>query len=143
MMKDFAVSFPGGKRVVAHYDGRTVETDQSLKNGGDGTAPEPLDLFFVSMATCVGIYVLEFCQSRDLNTDGLGVRLHSELNPDVKLFSPIHIEISLPDDFPAKYRKAILKTANLCTVKKHILMPTEFKVVLRDHGGSQDDPNGT
>ncbi|MBL7077551.1 MAG: OsmC family protein [Kiritimatiellae bacterium] len=141
-MKDFTVSFPGDKRVVAHYDGRTVETDQSLKNGGKGLAPEPFDLFLVSMASCVGIYVLEFCHTRNLNTDGLGVRLRSELDPDLKLFSPIHIEVALPHDFPEKYRKAILKTANLCTVKKHIVMPTEFKVVLRDREVSEDGPNG-
>src|SRR6056297_1555650 len=76
--KDITVSFPGGKRVDAHYGGRTVHTDQSVRNGGEGSAPEPFDLFFVSMATCVGIYVLEFCTTRDLNTTGLGVRLISD-----------------------------------------------------------------
>jgi ribosomal protein S12 methylthiotransferase accessory factor len=129
-MKDITVSFPGGKRVNAHYDGRTVETDQSVKNGGEGSAPEPFDLFFVSMATCVGIYVLEFCNSRKLNTEGLGVNLKAERDPEKKLFTPIHIEISLPTDFPEKYQKAILRTANLCTVKKHIMTAPEFDVVL-------------
>ena len=129
-MKDITVTFPGGKRVDAHYDGRTVETDQSVKNGGEGSAPEPFDLFFVSMSTCVGIYVLEFCNSRKLNTEGLGVRLQAERDPEKKLFTPIRIEITLPADFPEKYHKAILRTANLCTVKKHIVTAPEFDVVL-------------
>jgi uncharacterized OsmC-like protein len=129
-MKDISVSFPGGKRVDAHYDGRTVETDQSVKNGGEGSAPEPFDLFFVSMATCVGIYVLEFCDTRKLNTEGLGVRLQSERDPEKKLFTPIRIEVTLPEDFPEKYHNAILRTANLCTVKKHIVTAPEFDVVL-------------
>jgi ribosomal protein S12 methylthiotransferase accessory factor len=129
-MKDITVTFPGGKRVNANYDGRVVETDQSVKNGGEGSAPEPFDLFFVSMATCVGIYVLEFCNTRKLNTDGLGVRLKAEKDPEKKLFTPIRIEVTLPEDFPEKYHKAILRTANLCTVKKHIMNPPEFDVVL-------------
>ncbi len=129
-MKDITVSFPGGKRVDAHYDGRTVETDQSVKNGGEGSAPEPFDLFFVSMATCVGIYVLEFCNSRKLNTEGLGVNLKAERDPEKKLFTPIRIEVTLPQEFPEKYQKAILRTANLCTVKKHIITAPEFDVVL-------------
>ncbi len=129
-MKDITVSFPGGKRVDAHYDGLTVETDQSVKNGGEGSAPEPFDLFFVSMATCVGIYVLEFCDARNLNTDGLGVSLKAERDPDKKLFTPIRIEVALPDEFPEKYQNAILRTANLCTVKKHIVTAPEFDVVL-------------
>lgn len=129
-MKDITISFPGGKRVDAHYDGRTVQTDQAVEYGGEGSAPEPFDLFFVSMATCVGIYVLEFCIARSLNSEGLGVRLRAERDDEKKLFTPITIEVSLPVEFPEKYRKAILRTADLCTVKKHIVNPPEFNIVL-------------
>jgi putative redox protein len=130
MKKSVAVSFPGGKRVDAHYDGRTVHTDQSVRNGGEGAAPEPFDLFFVSLATCAGIYVLEFCDARALSTEGLAVQLDAERDPEKKLFTPIQIAVTLPAAFPEKYRKAILKTANLCTVKKHIINTPEFEVVL-------------
>jgi len=129
-IKDFTVSFPSGKRVDAHYNGLTVHTDQSVANGGDGSAPEPFDLFFVSMATCVGIYVLEFCTTRNLNTKGLGVRLYSELNPEEKRYAEITLDITLPSGFPEKYRSAIWRSANLCTVKKHILNPSEFSITL-------------
>jgi len=128
--KDITVSFPGGKRVDAHYGKRTVQTDQSVKNGGEGSAPEPFDLFFVSMATCVGIYVLEFCTTRNLNTEGMGVHLYSALDPAEKRYPQISIDITLPPGFPEKYRKAIWRTANLCTVKKHILTPPEFTITL-------------
>lgn len=132
MMKDITITFPGGKRVDAHYNGRIVHTDQSVANGGEGSAPEPFDLFFVSMATCVGIYVLEFCTTRSLDTAGLGVQLISEKNLDKKRYDPIKISITLPENFPGKYRDAILRTANLCTVKKHILEPPEFEITLRE-----------
>ena len=135
--KDITVSFPGGKQVAAHYNGRTVLTDQSVKNGGEGSAPEPFDLFFVSMATCVGIYVLEFCTNRDLNTDGLGVHLYSELDPEEKRYPKIGIDITLPTGFPEKYRKAIWRSANLCTVKKHILNPPEFAITLDGDPGAE------
>lgn len=129
-MKDITVTFPGGKRVDAHYAGRTVQTDQSIKNGGEGSAPEPFDLFFVSMATCVGIYVLEFCATRNLDITGLGVHLYSERDPAEKRYAQISIDVALPKGFPDKYRKAIWRTANLCTVKKHILTPPEFMITL-------------
>ena len=48
-MKDIRVSFPGGKRVDAAYDGMVVHTDQSVAHGGEGAAPEPFDLFFVDI----------------------------------------------------------------------------------------------
>ena len=128
--KDITLSFPGGKRVDAHYGDRTVQTDQSVKNGGDGSAPEPFDLFFVSMATCVGIYILEFCTTRDLCTDGLGVHLTSTFDPEEKRYPKIGLDLSLPDGFPAKYRSAIWRTANLCSVKKHLLNPPEISITL-------------
>ena len=129
-MKDITVSFPGGKRVDAHFDGRTVHTDQPVTEGGKGSAAEPFDLFFVSMATCVGIYVLDFCQVRKMPTEGLAVRLRTEKDPEKKLYTPIEIAITLPAGFPEKYRNAILNTANLCTVKKHIITPPKFDIVL-------------
>jgi ribosomal protein S12 methylthiotransferase accessory factor len=129
-IKDITVNFPGGKRVDAHYDGRIVQTDQSVKNGGEGSAPEPFDLFFVSMATCVGIYVLEFCTTRNLSTEGLGVHLLSQFDGEEKRYPKITIDLTLPTDFPAKYTKAIWRTANLCTVKKHILNPPDFSITI-------------
>ena len=131
-MKDISIKFPGGKRVDAHFDGKTVRTDQSGENGGEGAAPEPFDLVFVSMAPCVGIYVLEFCTSRNLNVEGLGVRLRSEYVPEEKRYAKISIALALPKAFPEKYRKAILRTADLCTVKRHILHPPEFDVFIDD-----------
>lgn len=128
--KDITVSFPGGKRVDAHYGDQIVRTDQSVKNGGEGSAPEPFDLFFVSMATCVGIYVLEFCTTRNLDTEGLDVHLYSEFNPDKKRYPLISIDVKLPNGFPEKYKKAIWRSANLCTVKKHIITPPEFMITL-------------
>ena len=128
--KDITITFPGGKRVDAHYNGRTVQTDQSEKNGGEGSAPEPFDLFFVSMATCVGIYTLEFCTTRNLNTEGLRVQLLSEFSPDEKRYPKIGFDITLPEGFPEKYKSAIWRTANLCTVKKHVLNPPEFSITL-------------
>lgn len=130
MSKDITVTFPGGKRVDAHYDGRTVQTDQSPRNGGEGSAPEPFDLFWVSIATCVGIYVLEFCHRRDLDTTGLGVRLQTEWDPEQRRYPKVAISITLPEGFPEKYRKSILRTADLCTVKKHIVNPPEFELSL-------------
>jgi uncharacterized OsmC-like protein len=129
-MKDITVTFPGGKRADAHYEGRTVRTDQSVKNGGEGSDPEPFDLFFVSLATCVGIYALEFCNARELNTEGLGVRLRAQRDPEKKLFTPIRIEVLCPKDFPEKSKERLLKAVNRCTVKRHIITPPEFEVAL-------------
>jgi len=60
------ISFPGGKKVRAAYGGFTVETDQPVERGGDGTAPSPFDLFLCSLAACTGFEILCFLQERGL-----------------------------------------------------------------------------
>ncbi|HDJ23793.1 MAG TPA: osmotically inducible protein OsmC, partial [Candidatus Aminicenantes bacterium] len=64
MAKEMKISFPGGLRVVAHYKGLVIETDQPVYAGGEGRAPAPFDLFLASIGTCAAYYVLAFCQQR-------------------------------------------------------------------------------
>ncbi|MFW5740864.1 MAG: OsmC family protein, partial [Myxococcota bacterium] len=73
---EMQITFPGGKRVDATLLGRTIHTDQAKENGGDGTAPEPYMMFLASLGTCAGVYVLGFCQARDLPTEGISLVQH-------------------------------------------------------------------
>ena len=69
MSHEMRITFGGGKRVAVDYGDHHIETDQSPKYGGEGSAPEPFDLFLASLGACAGVYVLGFCGSRDLPTD--------------------------------------------------------------------------
>lgn len=44
------------------------------------------------------------------------------------LIGEIDIELTLPPEFPEKYRGAIVNAMELCSVKKHLHDPPEFKV---------------
>ncbi|MCK5543207.1 MAG: OsmC family protein [Desulfobacterales bacterium] len=126
---EMEISFPGGKRVDAQYRGFTIQTDQSIKNGGDDSAPEPFNLFLASMGTCTGIYVLSFCQQRKIPTDNITLLQRMEDSADGKMVARIIIEIKLPVDFPPKYKKAVVFAAQLCAVKKHMEHPPELSII--------------
>lgn len=119
-MEDIEVRFPGGKRVDAHVGSWVVQTDQPIEGGGDGSAVAPYDLFLASLATCAGIYVLGFCQARGLSATGIGLRQHVDVDPETKLPTTIALTLTLPSDFPDKYRAAIVRAAEGCKVKKTI-----------------------
>jgi ribosomal protein S12 methylthiotransferase accessory factor len=125
---ELIVTFPGGKKVDAEYRGFTLSTDQTKENGGDGSAPEPYTLFLASIGTCAGIYVLGFCQARDLPTDGIRVVQRMEFNPATKVLSAVEIDIQVPASFPEKYREALVRAADGCAVKKAIQAQPEFRV---------------
>jgi ribosomal protein S12 methylthiotransferase accessory factor len=123
---DMKITFPGGKKVNAEIDRFTHKTDQSLISGGDESAPEPFSVFLSSIGTCTGIYVLRFCQERNINTTGMEIIQSMDFNSSSGMIDKIKLNIILPDGFPDKYRKAVIKAANLCAVKKHMEKPPQF-----------------
>ncbi len=126
MDKKITVSFIGGKRVDAQIGNLLVPTDQPVEKGGTGTAPEPYMLFLASIATCAGIYALEFCRTREIPTPGMSLSLSYEMDEKSQTCSRLNIDLKLPADFPPEYRKALIRVMNLCSVKKQILNPPEF-----------------
>jgi putative redox protein len=127
-MSTMIVRFPGGKRVDAEYRGFTIKTDQLPKDGGEGSAPQPFDLFLASIATCAGIYVKGYCDTRNIAANGLGLEMRIEREPEKPRVVRLVLEIRLPEGFPEKHREGIVRAADLCAVKKHILQPPAFEI---------------
>jgi ribosomal protein S12 methylthiotransferase accessory factor len=129
MTSAMEITFPGGVAIEAAFDGLIVRTDQSVAEGGGGSAPSPFDLFLASIGTCAGYYALRFCQERQINTRGLGLRMTWERSQETKLISRIRIEMRLPAGFPEKYRLAVVRAADQCPVKRHLADPPAIEVV--------------
>ncbi len=125
------IDFAGGKRIHAKIGNFTIETDQSVKYGGEASAPEPFDLFLASIATCAGIVAWNFCESRRLASEGLSMRMVCSRDPEKKRFSRMAIQVTLPPSFPEKYRAGIIRAMELCAVKRHITEAPEFVIELQ------------
>jgi len=121
---EMIIDFPGGSRVDAHFGSFTVKTDQPPV----ASAPSPFATFLASIGTCAGIYVLGFCQQRNLPIEGIRLveRIHTD--PTTGMVGKIELEIQLPPTFPEKYRPAVIKSAEMCAVKKAIEYPPKFEV---------------
>lgn len=129
--KELIVKFGDGLKVDVEYKGFVVKTDQPAREGGGGTAPSPFDYFLVSLAACAGFYALAFCRERKISVDGLGVTMSPERGEASKMIDKVTISVDLPADFPEKYRFALVKAIDHCTVKAHILRPPQFEIVTR------------
>jgi ribosomal protein S12 methylthiotransferase accessory factor len=121
---EIIIDFPGGSRVDAHLKQFTIPTDQPPA----ASAPMPFDLFLASIGTCAGIYILGFCKQRGLPTEGIRIiqRMHS--NPATGMIEQIDLEILIPPTFPEKYRDSLIRSADLCKVKKHMEQPPRFNI---------------
>lgn len=129
--KELKVVFGENYRIDVDYKGFVVKTDQPVKDGGENTAPAPFDLFLVSLASCAGFYALAFCKERKIPTEGLGVTMTTERGEASKMIDKVKIDVDLPAGFPEKYRFAMTKAVDHCTVKAHILRPPQFEIVVR------------
>ncbi len=129
--KELTVVFGENYKIDVAYKGFTVKTDQPVRDGGDGTAPSPFDYFLVSLAACAGYYALAFCKERKLATEGLSVTMTTERGEASKMIDKVTISLGLPAGFPEKYKFAVVKAVDHCTVKAHILRAPQFEIVVK------------
>lgn len=125
------VEFNGNMKINALMDDLTIATDQPVKEGGDGTAPNPFQLFLASLATCAGVYAKRFCDTRKIDTTGLGVRMICDFAAKGYKVESVSIELTLPEGFPEKYTDALVRSVDLCTVKKHLMDAPEFHLTTK------------
>ena len=124
------IYFKGKKQVFADFEGFTIKTDQRAKSGGDAEYPEPFALFLASLGTCAGIYVRSFCDQRGIPTDQIRLMQEGHFDQNRKIVGRIDIQIHVPSDFPEKYESAVIQTAGLCAVKRHLRDDIEIKILV-------------
>ena len=124
---EMVIDFPGGSRVDAHFGPFNVTTDQPP----EASAPSPFEIFLASIGTCAGIYVLGFCRQRNLPTEGFRILERIERSPITGMVETIGLEIQVPSGFPEKYYDSLIRSAELCAVKKHIEKPPKFNITTK------------
>jgi len=122
------ITFGGNKKINASFHGFEIKTDQPKSDGGDGSAPTPFDLFLASLGTCAGIFAVGFLQSRKLSTEGFKIDLSFDWDPASHLVKKVAMRMTLPKDFPQEYKAALIKSTELCTVKRHLASPPSFEI---------------
>ncbi|MBV6395987.1 MAG: hypothetical protein HFACDABA_01575 [Anaerolineales bacterium] len=129
---EMIIDFPGGARVDAHFRGHRLATDQPAGGGGADSAPTPFEVFLASIGTCAGIYILGFCRQRGLPTEGIRILQRNHFNPVSGMTDRIELEIQVPPRFPKHYRDALIRSADLCKVKKTLEQPPLFEIVTKE-----------
>jgi putative redox protein len=132
---EMIIDFPGEARVDAHFGSFTVSTDQPPV----ASAPSPFEVFLASIGTCAGIFVLGFCRQRNLPTEGIRIVERINHSRATGMVETIGLEIQIPPGFPEKYRGALIHSAELCTVKKHLEKPPKFEITTAVVSPSRQD----
>ncbi len=122
---EIEITLPGGRRVDAHVRGHVLHTDQPVTNGGEDAAPSPFELFLASIGTCAGIFVQGFCAKRGIPFEDIRI-IERPVFDEKGALARLELDLQLPADFPEKYRAAVLRVAEECSVKRSIAAQPEI-----------------
>ena len=122
------VTLPGGRRVDAQVGAHVVRTDQPRDNGGTDSAPSPYQLFLAAIGTCAGIFVEGFCTKRGISTEGIRIVERPRSDPETGVLVAVELDLEVPPGFPEKYREALVRVVDGCSVKRAILAQPRFEV---------------
>lgn len=125
--RELQITLAGDRRIDARLGEYVVHTDQPVDKGGGGAAPSPFDLFLASIGTCAGIFVQGFCAQRGIPFEQIRIAEKVEFD-DAGVLVRVDLQLELPPEFPEKYRDAVLKVVEQCSVKKAIAAQPKFDV---------------
>ncbi len=130
-MRPVTVTWDGGVRFTADIRGHRLAVDQPRQAGGGDTAPSPLELVPASLGTCVAYFVQQFLTARGLDPSGMTVSVTAAGAPNPHRLGRFEVGVRIPAGVPEKYRAAVLRAAETCTVH-HTLTHTPDIVVTMD-----------
>jgi putative redox protein len=122
----------GGARFSARIRNHSLQTDQPEKLGGTDTAPTPLELLSVSLASCIALYVHRFCEAESLNADDLAVEVKPFWRENPGRVGRFDAVVHIPETIPAAYHAAIEEVARKCPVHHTLSMTPEITVQLQE-----------
>lgn len=123
------ITLEESKKINAHVNGHIVRTDQPVMGGGENSAPAPYELFLASIGTCAGIYIQSFCEQRGIPYKDIVIEQTMEWDRMAGKLGVLRLDVKLPAGFPEKYKESVIRSAELCAVKKTIQDPPRFEVV--------------
>jgi uncharacterized OsmC-like protein len=115
-------------RFTADIRGHKVHVDQPVKAGGQDSAPMPLELMSASLGTCVAFFVQQFLATRGLDATGLTVDVQSLGAANPHRIGRLEVSVKIPGGVPEKYREAVKRAAEGCTVHHTLTHAPEIEV---------------
>jgi putative redox protein len=126
------VTWDGGVRFTADIRGHKVRVDQPRQGGGEDTAPGPLELVPAALGTCVAYFVQQFLVTRGVDPSGLEVAVGVAGAPDPHRIGRFDVRVRVPEGMPERYREAVVRAAETCTVHHTLSHRPEIAVALEE-----------
>jgi putative redox protein len=125
-MKILVKHTKGAQFVAENAKGHKIIVDLAKENDGFEEGQVPTEVLASVLGACIGSTVRVFCLRHDIPFDGLTIRVDYEKVENPSRLAKIDVELEFPDEFPEKYRRALVRAAAQCTIHNTLTHPPEI-----------------
>lgn len=125
---ELTVSYLGNVQFEAETRGHKIICDQPESNQGDDEGMTPPELLMASLATCAGFYAVQYLKARNLQTEGVRVKVSAgkvKSSPETgpARIDPFHIELEVPGLADGKHVEGVRRSVEKCLIKATLQHP--------------------
>jgi putative redox protein len=127
---EMKIAYKGKKKFVVTTRGHQLLVDQPIEDEGSDEGMTPPEIFVASLASCMGVYVLNYCKNIGINPNDMILSVEWEKATNPARLSYIKVDIKLPKIKAKEKEKAIIKVAEHCLVHNTINSPPQISINL-------------
>jgi uncharacterized OsmC-like protein len=126
------VTHERGLRFAAQIRQHRLVTDQSERAGGEDSAPSPTELISAALASCVALYVYQFCVSRGLLHDGMRIEVMPLNATSPNRIAQLNVTVHLPQELSPHVREMLERVVRSCPVHNTLAHGAAVSVAIAD-----------
>ena len=129
-MDEVSIKYLGGIGFQAQSRQHSITIDLPKEKGGQDLGMNPPEVFMASLGSCIGVYIVRYCQNTKLDAEGLNIGLSWKLSDDNTSIVEINATLSLPKANIGKRQAALLDVAHRCLIHNTILGSPKININL-------------
>ncbi|NLF01371.1 MAG: OsmC family protein [Anaerolineales bacterium] len=119
-MGKITTTYKGDMLFESKMGNHSVLVDVPASMGGSNRAATPPELFIASLGSCVGAFVVQYCNQKGISTQDMSVDVTFDKADDPTRLVNLKVTVNLPCGECAPRAKALLRVAQHCPVHETI-----------------------
>lgn len=125
-----SIRHEGGYKFRLKCREHEIVTDLPHSSGGTNHGPTPPEYLAAALGSCVGVYVVDYCQRTGIPYEGMRIELKWEDGKAPSRVANIEVSVALPQGVPEEHREKLQRVAEACKVHNTLMHPPTVKIDL-------------
>ncbi len=127
------VTWTDGYQFEVESRGHKIVVDQPVPVGED-KGMMPVELLSASLATCVGVFVVDYLRRNELKAEGLTIDITSTGARNPSRVGAFQVQVNVPATLNERQRISVERLAKSCTVHHTLEHPPEMQIDIVERG---------